>query len=328
MYSAMKCAILGAGSRGTALAQVLARNGHYPCLWSINQKDCDIIAQERENRSYLPWCLLDEKISCDTHLEKVLEDSSLIVVALPSKALLFSMKQLRLFYQGQPLILASKGRNASDFSPLSTLITKSLGELPLAVLSGASHAEEVVKWLPTGVVIASSELALAEQMRDFFQNEVFKCCLSSDIVWVQLMGAFKNLIALACGISDWLGYGVNTKALIFTKGLQETAEIWIFLGAQKETIMSYAGVADMYVTCSSALSRNWNAGRLLAEGHSKQEITWGLMNMIAEGLYMVDSVETFLAKDELPLPLLKMVVDVVNQHVPCASAFEKLLHHC
>lgn len=324
----MKCAILGAGSWGTALAQVLANNGHYPCLRSINQEDCMIIAQERENRSYLPWCLLDEKISCDTNLEKVLVNSDLIVVALPSKALLPSMKQLHPLYQGQPLVLASKGRNASDFSPLSTLIIKTLGELPLAVLSGASHAEEVVKWLPTGVVIASSNLPLAEQVRAFFQNEVFKCCLSSDMVWVQLMGAFKNLIALACGMSDWLGYGVNTKALIFTKGLQETAEIWLSLGAQKETMMSYAGVADMYVTCSSALSRNRNAGRLLAEGHSKQEITWGLMNMIAEGLYMTDSVESFMSTHDLALPLLKMIVDVVNQQIPCASAFENFLHSC
>lgn len=324
----MKCAILGAGSRGTALAQVLAKNGHQPCLRSINQEDCTRILQERENPSYLPWCLLDENISCETRLKKVLEDSDLIVIALPSKALPSCLKQLHSLYQGQPLVLASKGRNASDFSPLSTLITKTLGDVPLAVLSGASHAEEVVKGIPTGVVIASSELALAEQIRGFFQNEVFKCCLSSDMIWVQLMGAFKNLVALACGMSDGLGYGVNTKALIFTKGLQETAEIWLLLGAQRETMLSCAGVADMYVTCSSALSRNWNAGRLLAEGHSKQEITWGLMKMIAEGLYMTDAVEFFLSSHELSLPLLKMIVEVVNQQVPCASAFEKFLKHC
>ncbi len=324
----MKCAILGAGSRGTALAQVLASNGHEPCLRAIDQRDRDAIMQQRENTAYLPWILLHDRISCELSLEKVLENAEFLVLALPSKVFPESLSKMRSWYQGQPIVLASKGRNASDFSPLSSVVTKLLWEVPLVVLSGASHAEEVIKGLPTGVVLASKQEMLTHFIKNAFQNQRFKCSESSDMVWVQLMWAFKNLLALACGMSDGLGYGANTKALIFTQGIQEISKIWTVIGAQQETLISYAGIADMYVTCSSALSRNWNAGRLLAQGHTKDEITWGLMNMVAEGLYMIEAVSTFLSQHSLDFPLLEMMVKIIDQKVPCAAAFDDFLKNC
>lgn len=309
----MKCGILGAWSRGTALAQVLALNGHQPTLWSISEQDCANIQTKRENSEFLSDILLHDNISCTTSLEEATKKADLIVLALPSFALSSWLQQLKPFYLKQPIVLASKWWSWSDFSPLSSLVFQAFWDVPLVVLSGASHAEEVVKWLPTGVVLASLDLQYAKKIQTYFQNTWFRCDLSSDIIGTQLMGAFKNLIALACGISDGLGYGSNTKAFLIIKGIQEILSIWEFVGANSATLLTFAGIGDLYVTCSSSLSRNRNAGRLLAKWYTKEQITWEMMKMVAESLSMIDMLDTFLEKEEVTCPLLSMIIRIVHE---------------
>ena len=324
----MQCVVFGAGSRWTALAQTLIQNGNPTILFSLFQEDAELINARHENVNYLPWVQLHHELTCSTDLQNLLQGDELLVIAVPSVAVKSCLQSLKPYYQGQTIVLASKGWNASDFSPLSSWIIQILWKAPFVVLSGASHAEEVIRQIPTGVVLASEQEVLTHQVKTLFQNDWFKCWESTDVIGVQLMWAFKNLIALACGISDGLGYGVNTKALILTKGIQEVWEIGAFLGADLQTFRSYAGIWDLYVTCSSALSRNRNAGRLLAQGHTKAEITGGLMNMVAEGLYMVETISAFLAQHSFNLPLLEMIIAIVEQKKTVGQAFEAFLKKC
>lgn len=321
----MKCTIIGAGSWWTALGQVLSENGHETRLFSLFQADADSINQKHENFEYLPWVQLHEKLTCSTNLAQTLAGAEIIVLAVPSKGLTSCLRELKPYYAWQPVVLASKGWNASDFSPLSSLITEKLGAVPIIVLSGASHAEEVVKHQPTKVVLASSGKERREKVKNLFHNKRFKCEESEDIVGVQLMGAFKNIIALACGISDGLKYGTNTKALILTEGIQEISKIGSSLKIKPETRKSSAGIGDLYVTCSSVLSRNRNAGRLLAEGHSKAEITGGLINMVAESLYLTEAIAKFLATTNESFPLLDMIIKIVEYNIPAQKAFDLFL---
>lgn len=328
MSCIMQCVVFGAGSRWTALAQTLIQNGNPTILFSLFQEDAELINTRHENVNYLPWVQLHHELTCSTDLQNLLQGDEVLVIAVPSVAVKSCLQNLKPYYQGQTIVLASKGWNASDFSPLSSWIIQTLWKVPFVVLSGASHAEEVVRQIPTGVVLASEQEQLTHQVKKLFQNERFKCSESTDVVGVQLMWAFKNLIALACGVSDGLGYGVNTKALLLTKGIQEVWEIGTFLGADLQTFRSYAGIWDLYVTCSSALSRNRNAGRLLAQGHTKAEITGGLMNMVAEGLYMVETISAFLAQHSFNLPLLEMIIAIVEQKKTVNQAFEAFLRKC
>lgn len=324
----MQCVVFGAGSRWTALAQTLIQNGNPTILFSLSQEDAELINTRHENVNYLPWVQLHHELTCSTDLQNLLQGDEVLVIAVPSVAVKSCLQNLKPYYQGQTIVLASKGWNASDFSPLSSWIIQTLWKVPFVVLSGASHAEEVVRQIPTGVVLASEQEILTHQVKTLFQNDWFKCSESTDVIGVQLMWAFKNLIALACGISDGLGYGVNTKALILTKGIQEVWEIGDFLGADLQTFRSYAGIWDLYVTCSSSLSRNRNAGRLLAQGHTKAEITGGLMNMVAEGLYMVETISVFLSQHSFNLPLLEMIIAIVEQKKTVNQAFEAFLRKC
>ncbi len=232
-----------------------------------------MISEQQQNPRYAPGYQLHQEITSRIELEEVMRDAELIVIAVPSQALASCIHSLKPYYHGQILVLASKGWQSSNFSPFSNLIKVVLGEVPLVILSGGSHAEEVMKKNPTGVVLASEKKTDADQVSAFFQNQRFRCHRSPDIIGVQLMGAFKNVIALGCGIAEGLGYGANTKALLLTQGVQELLSIGEVLGTSSETFISFAGLGDLYVTASSPLSRNRNAGRLLAQGHSKEEIT-------------------------------------------------------
>lgn len=321
----MRCAILGAGSWGTALAEVLAHNGHIPLLWSLSKEDVLAIKHKRENPSYLPWIILHKAIFASNSLQEILENVSIIILAIPSQALASCLKEIQPYYKGQTLVLATKWRNALDFSPLSSLIKKELNNPPLVVLSGASHAEEVVQKIPTGVIFASEDQKLAYEVRWYFENQRFKGSINTDLIGVQLFGAFKNVVALACGISDGLHYWVNTKALLLTQGCIEITQLSKILGAKTETLNSFAGIGDLYVTCSSSLSRNRNAGCLLAQGYTKEEIGWKLMIMVAEGLKMIPTIQSFLQYTTTPFPLLKMIVEISENPSEAQNIFNRFL---
>ena len=323
----MKCAILWSWSWGTALSQVLAYNNHTPWLWSISEKEVKDINDKRENTTYLPWVLLRENIHCSLDFEEVISGAELVVFALPSHALHVGIEKLKPYYHWQKLILASKWRRKDCFQPLSTLIKDWLGEdIPLVILSWASHAEEVVKEIPTVVVLASQDEKLIMEVKNSIQTSWFRCSLSQEVVWVQFAWALKNIVALASWLSNGLGYWINTRALIFTKGIWEIKKLGEYLWISVDALLSYAGVGDLYVTCSSPLSRNRNAWNAIAKGVKKEDIlAWKISNMICEGLYMIDILENFLNENDLELPLTRMLVDIVNYWEEPKWLFDKFL---
>ena len=286
----MKCALLGSWSRWTALAHVLASNWNDACLWSIHDYEVEYI--NKHQSPCFSWVEIDERVSCSLSFADVLDWAEMIVLSLPSYAIEEWLSLLKNVYKWELVILATKWWRNDFFKPLSTLVKEYLWDkCPLVVLSWASHAEEVVKNMPTWVVLASESISLAEKARNAFQNNWFRCDLLTDVVWVQLWWALKNVLALAWGLSDGLWYWINTKALLFTKWIQEILRLGKQLWIGSESLISYAWVWDVYVTCSSSLSRNWNAWNLIAqwkiETLKERKVNW----MVCEGIYMLDILE-------------------------------------
>lgn len=320
----MKCALLGSWSWWTALAQVLACNWNNACLWSIHDYEVDYINNHKSQ--CFPWVELNDNVSCSLSFADVLDWAEMIVLSLPSFAIEEGLSLLKNNYKWELVILATKWWRRDEFKPLSTLVKDYLWDkVPLVVLSWASHAEEVVRKIPTWVVLAGENFSLVEKAGNAFQNDWFRCDLLTDIVWVQLCWALKNVLALAWWLSDGLWYWINTKALLFTKWLHEIILLGKQLWVEVETLISYAWVWDVYVTCSSSLSRNWNAWNLIAQGKiealKERKVNW----MVCEWIYMLDILEKYIGDFEWDFPLINLLIAIIINWEDPRVAFDKTL---
>lgn len=319
----MKCALLGSWSWWTALAQVLACNWNNACLWSIHDYEVDYINNHKSQ--CFPWVELDSNVSCSLSFADVLDWAEMIVLSLPSYAIEEGVSLLKNSYKWELIILATKWWRKDKFKPLSTLVKDYLWDkIPLIVLSWASHAEEVVRGMPTWVVLASENIALAEKTKNVFQNDWFRCDLLTDIVWVQLCWALKNVLAIACWLIDGLEYGINTKALVFREGIKEIQLVWEKVWIDMGSLLSYAWIGDLYVTCSSSLSRNWNAWNLIAKWETFLKDK-KFNNMVCEGLYMLDILEKYLGTTDIYCPLFELLISIIKGGADPRSSFEEFL---
>lgn len=312
----MNCSILGSWSWGTALAQLLAINANDVKLYSITEKDVLFINDKHENPAYLPGITLSDRIEATLNMEYAVKNSDIIFFVVPSKSLVICLNQLKEIYNWQTIVLATKWWDKDLFCPLSYHVNSILwDDIPFVVLSWSSHAEEVANNMPTGVTLAWEDLQVLEHVKSLLQNDWFRCSLSSDLIWVQLFWAFKNLIALTCWLVDGLWYWANTRALLFTEGISEICKIWEVLWIDKSTLISYAWLWDLYVTSTSSLSRNRTAWHYFSEWYSREEIVWRLMHMIVEWVFVVDVVEEFMKKnDNISLPLFSVMVNIINHN--------------
>jgi glycerol-3-phosphate dehydrogenase (NAD(P)+) len=319
----MKCALLGSWSWWTALAQVLWNNWNIACLWSIHEEEVEAINSHKS--PCFPWVKLRENVCCSLDIKEVVKDSELIVLSLPSFALVSWLEKLKEYYDWQLIILATKWWRSDVFLPFTTLIQEVLWkDVPVVVLSWASHAEEVVRGIPTWVVLCSENKEYAEKAKGIFQNNWFRCGISSDVVWIQLCWALKNVLAIACWLVDWLEYGINTKALVFREGIKEIQLIGEKVWIDMDSLLSYAWIGDLYVTCSSSLSRNWNAWNLIAKWEiSLKEKKFN--NMVCEGLYMIDILEKYLKSSDIYCPLFELLIGIVKEWKDARSSFEEFL---
>ena len=319
----MKCALLGSWSWWTALAQLLWINWNTAYLWSINEQE--VVKINAHESQCFSWVRLNENVFCSLDIEEVVKDSELIVLSLPSFALESWLLKLKDYYRGQLVVLATKWWRSDEFLPFTTLIQKYLWkDVPIVVLSWASHAEEVVRCIPTWIVLSSENKDYAEKAKSIFQNKWFRCCISSDVVWIQLCWTLKNVLAIACWLVDWLDFWINTKALVFREGIKEIQLIWEKVWISMDSLLSYAWIWDLFVTCSSSLSRNWNAWNLIAK--------WELPlkekkfnNMVCEGLYMLDILEKYLADSGLYCPLFELLIRIIKDWKDARSSFEEFL---
>jgi glycerol-3-phosphate dehydrogenase (NAD(P)+) len=279
-----KISVLGSGSWGTALAIMLSQKGYDISLWSWFEQEAIRLSEARENLEFLPGVIIPNNIDCTFDIEKSVDNTNLIIMAVPSHAVRKMSGKIKSFLKSEQIIVnVSKGLEQASLQRLSEVIKEESGHSRVAVLSGPSHAEEVAKHIPTTVVVASKDRKTAEEVQDIFMNPKFRVYTNPDITGVELGGALKNVIALCAGITDGLGFGDNTKAALMTRGIAEIARLGVALGAKIETFAGLSGIGDLIVTCTSEHSRNRRAGILIGQGKTVEEALKEV-HMVVEGV--------------------------------------------
>lgn len=320
-----KIGIIGTGSWGMALAILLNNNLHEVTMYSGLEKEVEQLRKFRENPDKLPGVKLPLSIHITDDLEKVVQENEILVMALPSIFTRMYAQKMKPFYkEGQIIINVAKGIE-EDTGLTQCQITKE--ELPLAdvvVLSGPSHAEEVSRQLPTTVVVGATTKETAVKIQDIFANSVFRVYISPDMTGIELGGSLKNVIALAAGMADGLGYGDNTKAALITRGIKELATLGEAMGGKKETFYGLTGLGDLIVTCASIHSRNRKAGFLIGQGYSLEEATKEV-KMVVEGIYSVKAAIQMAKKYNVEMPIIQQIHLILFEGKSADEAVEDLM---
>jgi len=306
-----KIVVIGAGSWGTALSSVLATNGHQVFLWARDRRCVEEINRRRTNEKYLPGARLPDGITATDDMA-VAEGAHAVFVVVPSQAVRAVSEALLPHIGSQTLLVhAVKGFELPSRKRISVVLQEVFGrQREVGILSGPSHAEEVVRRLPTTVVVASQDVQLAEQIQDLLFNDYFRVYVNNDPVGVEISGALKNVIAIAAGLSDGLKFGDNAKAALITRGLAEITRLGVAMGALPATFAGLAGVGDLVVTCTSRHSRNWRTGYMLAQGYTLEEIEKQL-HMVAEGVKATVAAHQLAQEYGVDMPITQQLHEVL-----------------
>jgi glycerol-3-phosphate dehydrogenase (NAD(P)+) len=323
--------VLGAGSWGTTLAVHLSGRGRKVRLWDADAANLGRLAAERENRKYLPGIALPDSVEVISDLASALEDASLVVWAVPSIALREVARAARPSLPADALeACATKGLEpkpagqSGHASRMSEVLREELGDRPRAVIVGPSHAEEVSRGIPTSVVAAADRIAWAEAVQQAFFAPRFRVYAQDDLAGVELGSALKNVIALAAGACDGLGYGDNTKGALLTRGLAEMSRLGTALGARRETFYGLAGLGDLITTAISRHSRNRRVGEELAKGRTLDAILADL-GQVAEGVYTAPAALSLAQEHDVELPITREVVAILFEGKSAPDALSALL---
>lgn len=320
-----KISVLGAGSWGTALAVLLYNNGHEVMLWSALADEVKMLCDKREHETKLPGVRLPDNMEITTDLEKSLLDPDVAVLAVPSPFTRSTAHQMSSFTRnGQIIVNVAKGVEENTLMTLSEIISEEIPQANVCVLSGPSHAEEVGKGIPTTCVVSAEKRETAEFLQGIFMSPVFRVYTTPDILGVELGGALKNVIALAAGTADGLGYGDNTKAALITRGIAEIARLGIKMGAKTETFYGLSGMGDLIVTCASVHSRNRKAGYLMGKGYTMKE-AMDEVKMVVEGVYSAKAAKSLAEKYQVEMPIIEEVNKVLFEDKPAAEAVQDLM---
>ena len=318
--------ILGAGSWGTALSLMLYKNGHDVTVWSIDKREVEMLQNEREHKSKLPGVKLPEDMVFTNNLEEGMKEKDFLVLAVPSIFTRSTARSMKPYIkQGQIVVNVAKGIEEDTLMTLSEQIEEELPEADVAVLSGPSHAEEVGRGLPTTCVVGAKSKATAEFLQEAFMNDSFRVYISPDILGIEIGGALKNVIALAAGIADGLGYGDNTKAALITRGIAEITRLGVKMGGKAESFSGLTGIGDLIVTCASMHSRNRRAGILIGQGKTMQE-AMDEVQMVVEGVYSAKAGLALAKKYNESMPIIEQINQVLFEDKSPADAVYELMH--
>lgn len=322
-----KIGYLGSGTWGFCLANLLALKGYEVILWSNNPRFNQLLQKERKHPN-LPGHQANDNLIFTSELDEALEGIDLLAEAVTSAGVRPVFERVaRISSPKCPIVLTSKGIEQNSGLLLTEVLVNVLGEGSRSVvgcLSGPSHAEEVIKDIPTSVVCSAYDVDALLQIRDIFATPTFRVYPNSDINGVQFGGAMKNIIAIACGISDGLGFGDNTKAALMTRGLHEIRKLSVTKGCRPETLNGLAGMGDLCVTCLSTLSRNYRFGRLIAEGCNLKEAKEKI-GMVVEGAYTAVSALQLGEQHHIELPITEVIYQILYQNLPPREAVQNLL---
>lgn len=324
-----KVLVVGAGSWGTALAIVLADNGLDVRIWARRKEQVHEINERHTNEEYLPGITLPKNIVGYSDLKEASSSVDTILIVVPTKAIRETMKRLKeVLTKPVTIIHATKGIEPKTHKRVSEMIEEELEGTNLlkdvVVLSGPSHAEEVSLRQPTTVTVSSKSLLAAEFAQDLFMNQHFRVYTNPDLVGVEIGGALKNIIALACGLTHGLGLGDNSKAAIMTRGLAEITRLGIKLGANRETFAGLSGLGDLIVTCTSTHSRNYRAGILLGQGKTIEEVLES-MGMVVEGIRTTKATYELAKKLQIEMPITTALHEVLFSGLSPIDAAESLM---
>lgn len=324
----MKIAVIGAGSWGTALAQVLAGNGHEVCLWAYEPELVSGMQTNRVNHLFLPGVELHPAMTFTGDLATVVQGCELVLLVTPTQVMRGVLERLAGAIGTTALLVnASKGIELGTLCTVSQIVAQVLGETTLeryVALSGPTFAKEVAAGLPSLIVAGSRNQAAAQRVQSVFSNSVFRAYSCDDPVGVELGGAVKNVIAIAAGISDGLGFGHNTRAALITRGLAEMRRLGRSLGALDATFAGLAGMGDLVLTCTGDLSRNRTVGMKLGQGQKLADIL-AEMRMVAEGVKSAESVNALAARLGVEMPITAKVYEILYCDKPARQAVLELM---
>ena len=321
-------AVFGTGSFGTALANVLAQNGHDVLMWGKNKQTIEEINQFHTNSRYLNEAHLDKAIKATQNLKEATQFSDTYLIALPTKAIREVVQQIDAELDSKKTFIhVAKGIENSTFERVSEMIEDSLSPEHnggIGVLSGPSHAEEVVIQQPTTVAASSADPKVSKQIQDLFMNDYLRVYTNDDLVGVELVGALKNIIAVASGIVAGMGFGDNAKAALMTRGLAEISRLGEELGADPMTFLGLGGIGDLIVTCTSTHSRNYTLGYKIGQGKTVDEAL-SEMSMVAEGFYTTESVYHLAKQKNIEMPITSALYGVLFENVPLDKSLKLLM---
>ena len=321
----MKTTIIGDGGWGTALALVLHRNGHHVTVWGPFPEYIDQVQKRHENITFLKGVALPSTLTWTSNCEQAVTGAEVVVLATPSKFMRQVLTSFRNFIEGRPMLVSvAKGFDRKTLFRMTQIAEEVLGQRPIAALSGPSHAEEVARGVPSAVTIACTDHNQAVSLQSVFNNESFRVYTSDDVVGVEIGGAMKNVIAVAAGVSDGIGYGDNTKAALITRGLAEMTRMGVALDARPSTFAGLSGIGDLIVTCTSKLSRNRNVGERLGRGETLQQIM-DSMEQVTKGVWTCSTARELAASLDVDAPITYEVHAVVHEGKDPKLAVQDLL---
>ena len=322
--------VLGAGTWGTALARMLAVNGHNVTMWSALPQELTELKNTRKHKN-LPGCTLPESIAYTPDIHEICQGRDILLFAVPSPYVRTTARAcLPHLAPFQVIVDVAKGIEAGSLMTMSQVIQSEVDSQPglqgvrVVALSGPTHAEEVALDLPTAIVASSEDMAAAEKAQDIFMSPNFRVYTNNDVIGVELGGAVKNIIALGCGIACGLGYGDNARAALITRGAAEISRLAPVCGGSAGTIAGLAGIGDLIVTCTSVHSRNFRAGVLMGQGKTSEQAV-AEVGMVVEGLNALPGVKALAAKYHVEMPIVNMVDAIVSGHVPVRDAVDMLM---
>lgn len=308
----MRVGILGCGAYGMALSSILIDNNCEVMMWTKFSDEKDLLTRERKNEKVLPGFKLSSKISITTNLKKIADFSSLIIIVIPTAFVEDVVKEIKDYVVNQHLLIASKGIQQGSGKFLHEIINLYINTKQIAILSGPTFAHDVIQKAQMGLSIATHNHTTFEIVKRTFANDYIKIRYTDDIIGVEICGAVKNIIAIATGILNGLKVTASTQAMFITEAIHDIEDILTLLGANKKTILSYSGIGDLLLTCTSEKSRNFCYGKLLGENSSKETIENYARNNTVEGLYSIKSIHDLLFKNNLCVPTISIMYDITS----------------
>ena len=320
-----KISIIGAGSWGTTLAILLAEKGFDVKLWARREELANEIESKRENTQYLPGIKIPSNVIVEYSLKDVIEESEIIITAVPSEFLRKTTKEIKHYYNNQIIVSTTKGIEHNTCKRMSQVFEDEIGKAKIAVLSGPNHAEEVSIKMPTASVVASKDKRVSKIVAETLATPYFKLYQLNDVTGVEICGALKNISAIATGVCDGLGFGDNARASIITLGLMEMNNFGRHFGAKRGTVYGLAGVGDLIATCISKHSRNRFVGEQLAKDKKIEEIKKQMHGMVAEGIPTTKAVYEYSKKHNIEMPLTHQAYEVLFENKNIKQAIKDLL---